>query len=539
MAMNKKAQGLFIYCRMLADSLQQKKREREGSLSFADLEELPAGLHSMFEENFQRVFPSSQANRWAASHSMICLAAGAMEPLPIELMVDVLKWDDATRARVCELISLLFPVRKGRVRVLHKSVVDWLTAPGRADQTHTVSATDIASAHLNLASSGLTALEGLLAQPSKKNPSPSQAYALSHTVTHACEAGSAHRLELQARLQPLLDRLGFVAAKLDAGLLQGLLADYKMAAQCFGGETIVATLRFLRSHIGILAGEPTALYQLASQQRSGPVLAMLASVPQANLPHALVAPVTTGGAPGENPCLLSLPGHDGAVMDIKVSRCGTHAASVGRDNRIRVWDLEDGEEDISIAYEPGEAKHKGFNSDWLLRPLAYSGEEEERLAVGTSNGQALVFDPVTGSKLQQIAVTPGWALGQLMFSKDGALLLASSDCGTARLINMVTNEQKVAFTDGHMGGVVSAALSPDGKRVSTGCTYGRGRAKKRMRKTMASFCTYSGRTLDTPWRTELMAAELSSKKLLQARPRVSGEPRRGSGRRCGRKTMSC
>ncbi|GMI15386.1 hypothetical protein TrLO_g6724 [Triparma laevis f. longispina] len=421
MAMNKKAQGLFIYCRMLADSLQQKKREREGSLSFADLEELPAGLHSMFEENFQRVFPSSQANWWAASHSMICLAVGAMEPLPIELMVEVLKWDDATRARVCELTSLLFPVRKGRVRVLHKSVVDWLTAPGRADQTHTVSAADIASAHLNLASSGLTALEGLLAQPSKKNPSPSQAYALSHTITHACEAGSAHRLELQARLQPLLDRLGFVAAKLDAGLLQSLLANYKMAAQYFGGETIVATLRFLRSHVGILAGEPTALYQLASQRDQD----------------------------------LSSP------------------SSVGRDKRIRVWDLEDGEEDISIAYEPGEAKHKGFNSDWLLRPLAYSGEEEERLAVGTSNGQVLVFDPVTGSKLQQIAVTPGWALGQLMFSKDGALLLASSDDGTARLIDMVTNEQKVAFTDGHMGGVVSAALSPDGKRVSTGCTYGR------------------------------------------------------------------
>ena len=71
---------------------------------------------------------------WGDALPLVELICAAAEPLTVDAASGALGWDRARCKKVCDGVSLLFPLREGdMIGVLHKTVTDWLTGDGRQD----------------------------------------------------------------------------------------------------------------------------------------------------------------------------------------------------------------------------------------------------------------------------------------------------------------------------------------------------------------------------------------------------------------------
>ena len=121
-SLERKAGGLMLYARLIADQLDATS----GKIDFARVGALPAGLDEIYAENFRRVFSDDTA--WRDALPLVELVCAAAEPLTVDAASNALGWDRARCKKVCDGVSLLFPLREGEViGVLHKTVTDWLT----------------------------------------------------------------------------------------------------------------------------------------------------------------------------------------------------------------------------------------------------------------------------------------------------------------------------------------------------------------------------------------------------------------------------
>ena len=115
-----KAGGLFQYAKLLEDQLKKFEGKK---IDFDAVLELPSGLDDMYATNFQRTFLGGKG--WDTCESVLAMICAAQEPLPVSLVEGIVGKDSFVA--VSEHISLLFPEgRDHKLRVMHKSVVDWL-----------------------------------------------------------------------------------------------------------------------------------------------------------------------------------------------------------------------------------------------------------------------------------------------------------------------------------------------------------------------------------------------------------------------------
>ena len=147
-SLERKAGGLMLYARLIADQLEATS----GKIDFARVGALPAGLDEIYAENFRRVFVDDGA--WGDALPLVELVCAAAEPLTIDAASGALGWDRARCKKVCDGVSLLFPLREGDViGVLHKTVTDWLTGEAPFDKRSSEDAFFVArdAAHRRLA----------------------------------------------------------------------------------------------------------------------------------------------------------------------------------------------------------------------------------------------------------------------------------------------------------------------------------------------------------------------------------------------------
>jgi WD40 repeat protein len=127
-SLERKAGGLMLYARLIADQLASTT----GKIDFASVGALPAGLDEIYAENFRRVFVDD--GTWGDALPLVELICAAAEPLTIDAASGALGWDRAQCKKVCDGVSLLFPLREGDViGVLHKTVTDWLAGEAPFD----------------------------------------------------------------------------------------------------------------------------------------------------------------------------------------------------------------------------------------------------------------------------------------------------------------------------------------------------------------------------------------------------------------------
>ena len=148
-ALERKAGGLMLYARLIADQLEATT----GKLDFSRVGALPDGLDETYSENFRRCFSDDYA-AWSRALPLVELVCAAAEPLSVGAAARALGWDRDRCARACADMSLLFPLRDGEViGVLHKTVTDWLTgeAPFDGRDAGAPFFVDLAAAHGRLA----------------------------------------------------------------------------------------------------------------------------------------------------------------------------------------------------------------------------------------------------------------------------------------------------------------------------------------------------------------------------------------------------
>ena len=147
-ALEQKSGGLFLYARLLEQRLEAEvgagwiegeehgANKDEDKVDFDAIDALPQGLDDFYAENFARAFGRGDvdgggvAGVWERARPLLEAAIAAREPPPLDLLRHAVS-DEAMAALESDAVSLLLPVRDGRLHVLHKSVVDWLTDAGQ------------------------------------------------------------------------------------------------------------------------------------------------------------------------------------------------------------------------------------------------------------------------------------------------------------------------------------------------------------------------------------------------------------------------
>ena len=173
------------------------------------------------------------------------------------------------------------------------------------------------------------------------------------------------------------------------------------------------------------------------------------------LPEVWQIPQKTDSLLAENDVarkLLTLVGHTDNVRGLAFSQDGSRIATGSFDGTAKVWDAVTSRELFTIPGHPGEVLYASFSPDG------------RRLATSSEDHTAKVWDAITGVELFTLT---GHTAGVVIvtFSPDGTRIATGADDGSVKMWDTATGSE--LFTLNHPGTVYGAAFSPDGKRLAT------------------------------------------------------------------------
>ena len=187
-------------------------------------------------------------------------------------------------------------------------------------------------------------------------------------------------------------------------------------------------------------------------------------------------------------------GHTDIVWSVAFSPDGQTLASSGWDNKIRLWNAETKQHEITlieraeimtVAFSPNGQTLVSGNWDAAVRLWDPSTGEIKKTLIGHSDGiESIVFSPdgatlASGSADGTIrlwdtstgtlkrTLTGQGRMRSVAFSPDGATLASGSSDHTIQLWNPDTGELKRTLT-GHTDWVEGLAFSPDGNTLASG-----------------------------------------------------------------------
>jgi WD40 repeat protein len=136
---------------------------------------------------------------------------------------------------------------------------------------------------------------------------------------------------------------------------------------------------------------------------------------------------------------------------------GRYLASAGADGTARIWEWETGE--LVHLFEPHPEKYAVL--------LAEFSPDGAHLAAATNSPQALIkiWDVESGEEFLTIPDLPDRA-ANLRFSPDGRFIAAGGTAGWLRLWDATTGEEVVQLT-GHPGTILGIVFTSDSKRLIT------------------------------------------------------------------------
>jgi len=154
--------------------------------------------------------------------------------------------------------------------------------------------------------------------------------------------------------------------------------------------------------------------------------------------------------------IVSLAGHTGSVRSSDFSPDGSLVVTSGgyKDHTVRTWDARTGAPVRTFQGHAGSVNVVTFSPDGT------------RIASGGSDDQIRIWTVESGL-ISKVLTGHSNNITTLAFSRDGRFLLSGSEDRTARLWAMETGEQ-VAIYRGHGDQIRDVALSPDGSRAATG-----------------------------------------------------------------------
>ena len=154
--------------------------------------------------------------------------------------------------------------------------------------------------------------------------------------------------------------------------------------------------------------------------------------------------------------------HDGPVWAVAFSPDGTRVATGSKDGSARVFDATSGEKQSRLDHDNAVA----------VGAVAFS-PDGTRVATGSWDHSARVFDAATGAELSRLDHDA--ELLAVAFSPDGTRVATGSHNGSARVFDATSGAQLSRLDYGNWVWVGAVAFSPDGTRVATGSRDGNAR----------------------------------------------------------------
>ena len=185
--------------------------------------------------------------------------------------------------------------------------------------------------------------------------------------------------------------------------------------------------------------------------------------------------------------LGQLRGHTRVILDAAFSPNGKKIVTAGADHReetadntARIWEVESGKELKKLA-----------GHQWFVNSVAFL-PDGKRIVTGSSDKTVRLWDAESGDVLKileghgdtviSVASSPD---GKIIATAGGSIITAGGSIGKPVTLWDVESEKELRQLVGHTDSIMSAAFSPDGKKI---VTAGRD-------KTVRIFDTESGKEL--------------------------------------------
>lgn len=455
-----RADGGFLYLQLFREA-----HRATNVLTMSDLKRLPIGLSAFFLTEFRRVCSNGQLAPTSVMQVVEPIVVAAA-PLHVQDELPILsRCETGHFAAVRHQISLLFPVsRDGRIRVVHKSIVDWLTrAPPYEDRPVSNYAINRRAAHRRLAQScavrllriltehlanesdkaAACKLNKLLLQPAEGVeallPAPLE-YARQWACLHLLEMGET---EAQDTAVALLFSLGYLSMRVTAGLLNSVVDECGRTelAAVPDARLLQQALKSSRRSIGLGASLVEELSQrLPEAQDSNSPAGMLqrdARHQARQLPLSALHRILDEA---NGPVIDSLHNEGSKAL----ARCelpnglpGLVACSTGR--TLTIWDLESSQVWRTHVFRLLSDAQSSQQGAWEVMAVAcYSLPDGPRVVCGCSDGPIRIWSEqsdITLTDSNQPSVTAYldvWTDGTVKIKLLAANSCLKVDCNTAK-----------------------------------------------------------------------------------------------------------
>jgi WD40 repeat protein/serine/threonine protein kinase len=155
--------------------------------------------------------------------------------------------------------------------------------------------------------------------------------------------------------------------------------------------------------------------------------------------------------------------HDRNVFNLVFSPDGRYLASAGKDGRVKLWD------GTRLDQYQDRAREVGAAGGEIADTLAFSADST-RLAVGSSDFTATIWDVETGTNVLTLPRDPAHGFRALAFSPDGRWLASGGTDCTVKVWNARTAGAALHTFRGHQGNVrrLKFVQLPEGPNLVSG-----------------------------------------------------------------------
>jgi WD40 repeat protein/serine/threonine protein kinase len=178
--------------------------------------------------------------------------------------------------------------------------------------------------------------------------------------------------------------------------------------------------------------------------------------------------------------VLTRKTHNGEARNLAFSADGSQLASSGADRTVKIWDVSSNEILRTLEGQHCWVHCVAFSPDFtrLATPAPPQGTAEAsdrprlppRLASGSGDGSAVVWDFTTGERILSIEAHSGYVYG-LAFTPDGSRFVTAGSEGTVKLWDGTSGQDVLTLKTS--GGVIQAvAFSPDGSQLAAASADG-------------------------------------------------------------------